>query len=65
MRLRTPLQVARHPGAFDDSTREPSIFNLAQTYRKMKRLDEAIKWYRAALAINPHAASTYAALGFT
>ena len=59
------LQVARHPGDYDDATREPSIFNLAHTYRKMKRLDEAIEWYRAALAIHPHSASTYSALGFT
>jgi len=46
-------------------TREPSIFNLAHAYRKMRQLDKAIDWYRAALAINPHTASTYSALGFT
>ncbi|EOD11296.1 hypothetical protein EMIHUDRAFT_214582 [Emiliania huxleyi CCMP1516] len=52
-------------GDYDDAAREPSIFNLGHACRKMRRFDEAIEWYRLALAIAPRNASTYAALGFT
>ena len=34
-------------------------------YRKKRDFDNAIKWYSAALAINPRLACTYSALGFT
>jgi len=58
-------RVAEHEGDYDDAAREPSIFNLGHACRKMRRFDEAIEWYRLALAIAPRNASTYAALGFT
>lgn len=34
-------------------------------YRKLRDFPNAIKWYRAALAINPRLPSTYSALGFS
>ena len=50
--------------SYDESLREPSIFNLGHAYRKKRDFPNAIKWYRAALAINPRVPSTYSALGF-
>ena len=57
--------MARECDAYDEATRGPSTFNLGHAYRKQRDFDAAIHWYRAALAIDPRAASTYAALGFT
>ena len=59
------LQVAENCQEYDESVREPSIFNLGHAYRKQRDFDSASRWYRAALAINPRVASTYSALGFT
>jgi len=59
------LQVAEDCRGYDESVREPSIFNLGHAYRKKRDYDNAALWYRAALAINPRVASTYSALGFT
>ena len=58
-------QVAESCHEYDETVREPSIFNLAHAYRKTRDFDNAAHWYRAALAINPRVASTYSALGFT
>ena len=59
------LQVAENCQEYDESVREPSIFNLGHAYRKQRDFERAASWYRAALAINPRVASTYSALGFT
>ena len=59
------LQVAERCHEYDETVREPSIFNLGHAYRKKRDFDNAALWYRAALAINPRVASTYSALGFT
>jgi len=59
------LQVAENCHEYDETVREPSIFNLGHAYRKKRDFDSAALWYRAALAINPRVASTYSALGFT
>lgn len=59
------LRVAANCHEYDESVREPSIFNLGHAYRKKRDFDNAALWYRAALAINPRLASTYSALGFT
>ena len=58
-------QVASNCQEYDETVREPSIFNLGHAYRKKRDFDNAALWYRAALAINPRVASTYSALGFT
>ena len=57
--------MAENAQSYDAATREPSIFNLGHAYRKLRRFERAIAWYRAALAISPRVASTYSALGFT
>lgn len=59
------LRVAANCHEYDETVREPSIFNLGHAYRKKRDFDNAALWYRAALAINPRVASTYSALGFT
>ena len=59
------LSVAENCHEYDETVREPSIFNLGHAYRKKRDFDNAALWYRAALAINPRVASTYSALGFT
>jgi anaphase-promoting complex subunit 6 len=59
------VQVAENCQEYDETVREPSIFNLGHAYRKKREFDNAAHWYRAALAINPRVASTYSALGFT
>ena len=59
------VQVAENCQEYDETVREPSIFNLGHAYRKKREFDHAATWYRAALAINPRVASTYSALGFT
>jgi anaphase-promoting complex subunit 6 len=56
--------VAENCHDYDDAVREPSIFNLGHAYRKKGEYENAARWYRAALAINPRIASTYSALGF-
>jgi len=44
---------------------EPTVVNMAHALRKQGLYEEAVQWYEKALALCPHAASTYAALGFT
>eukprot|EP00325_Prymnesiales_sp_UTEX-LB-985_P008131 CAMPEP_0174710430 /NCGR_PEP_ID=MMETSP1094-20130205/12069_1 /TAXON_ID=156173 /ORGANISM="Chrysochromulina brevifilum, Strain UTEX LB 985" /LENGTH=330 /DNA_ID=CAMNT_0015909239 /DNA_START=12 /DNA_END=1004 /DNA_ORIENTATION=+ len=59
------IKVADNSRDYDESVREPSIFNLGHAYRKKREFESAAYWYRQALAINPRVASTYSALGFT
>ncbi|KAH8065578.1 hypothetical protein JL721_8131 [Aureococcus anophagefferens] len=44
---------------------ESSVFNLAQTYRKMKRFDDAARYFELALALKPGDAAIRGALGVT
>ncbi|KAG0597202.1 hypothetical protein M758_UG320200 [Ceratodon purpureus] len=44
---------------------EPTVVNLAHTFRKLKSYPEAICMYERALSLFPRDASTYSALGFT
>ena len=44
---------------------EPAVFNLANSYRKLKMYSKAVECYETALAYCPRQASSYAALGFT
>ncbi|KAK9823965.1 hypothetical protein WJX72_006697 [[Myrmecia] bisecta] len=44
---------------------EPTIVNLAHTYRKQRRWAEAMEAYEKALGLNPGQPGTYAALGYT
>ena len=59
------LQVVEGCNEYDDQTREPSVFNLGHTYRKLRHFDAALKWYNVALTMNPRFAATYSAIGFT
>ncbi|KAJ1453928.1 hypothetical protein M885DRAFT_522870 [Pelagophyceae sp. CCMP2097] len=44
---------------------EASVFNLAQTYRKMRDFDNAQKYFELALSLRPRDAAVRAALGAT
>lgn len=44
---------------------EPTVFNLAHCYRKMRQYDLAAKYYSTALGLVPSNSSTYTALGLT
>ncbi|GBG32886.1 Anaphase-promoting complex subunit 6 [Hondaea fermentalgiana] len=44
---------------------EPVMFNLGHAYRRMRRFDDAIRYYEEALSYNPKEASIYSALGIT
>lgn len=48
-----------------DLTWEPTIFNLAQAYIKLKQYDKAIEYLEWSLTLLPHNASTYLSLAFT
>jgi len=43
---------------------EPVMFNLGHAYRRMRKYDEAIRYYEEALSYNPKEASIYSAIGF-
>jgi len=58
-------QVAQAYELYDESVREPSVFNLGHAYRKQREYEDAAKWYRVALSMNSDVASAYSALGFT
>jgi len=38
------LQVAENAQSYDLTTREPSIFNLGHTFRKLRQFDKALNW---------------------
>ena len=44
---------------------EPTLSNLAHSYRKLKLYNEAIKYYLQALTVTPNNSSIYGSLGFT
>ncbi|XP_037087868.1 cell division cycle protein 16 homolog [Pollicipes pollicipes] len=44
---------------------EPLFNNLGHTYRKLGRYSDALEAHEQALVLEPHSASTYAAIGFT
>jgi tetratricopeptide (TPR) repeat protein len=48
-----------------DAYWEPTIFNLGQSYRKIRMFDEAAACFEKSLSICPGKASSYSALGFT
>mmetsp|Transcript_24708 Transcript_24708/g.59568 ORF Transcript_24708/g.59568 Transcript_24708/m.59568 type:complete len:1161 (-) Transcript_24708:151-3633(-) len=43
---------------------EPTVFNLGQSYRKIKRYEEAIACFEKCSSLNPGNYAAYAALGF-
>lgn len=59
-------KVLDHVGEdhLDDSW-EPTVFNLAHCYRRLRKYDEAILYYQLSIKILPSNSSTYSALGFT
>jgi len=48
-----------------DAFWEPTIFNLGQSYRKLKRFQEATSCFQKCLALCPEKAMSFSALGFT
>ncbi|KAF4129691.1 Tetratricopeptide repeat [Phytophthora infestans] len=44
---------------------EPTLFNLGYSYRKLRKFDQAIHYFRSALRLSPRNSSILAALGFT
>ena len=48
----------------NDKFWEPTIFNLGQSYRKMKCYYEAIVCFEKSISLNPGSYSAYAAMGF-
>eukprot|EP01059_Diplonema_ambulator_P010337 TRINITY_DN20333_c1_g1_i1.p1 TRINITY_DN20333_c1_g1~~TRINITY_DN20333_c1_g1_i1.p1 ORF type:complete len:671 (+),score=212.52 TRINITY_DN20333_c1_g1_i1:41-2014(+) len=61
-----PALVAPHvANAMRGSFWEPILFNLAHCCRKLKNYNEALHYYFLSLAIRPHQASVFSAIGFT
>jgi len=48
----------------NDKFWEPTIFNLGQSYRKMRCYSEAIVCFEKSVSLNPGSYSAYAAMGF-
>ena len=48
-----------------DAFWEPTIFNLGQSYRKLKRFQDATQCFQKCLALCPEKAMSFSALGFT
>lgn len=48
-----------------DAFWEPTIFNLGQSYRKLRQFENAKKSFRKCLALCPEKSMSFAALGFT
>lgn len=44
---------------------EPTIFNIGHCYRKLKKYDDAIEYYKLAIKVVPNNGSTYTALALT
>eukprot|EP01133_Synstelium_polycarpum_P020516 gene20516-24627_t len=44
---------------------EPTIYNLAHCYRKLRAFDEAIEYYQIAQTLSPNNASIFTAMGYT
>ncbi|KAJ3452493.1 cell division cycle protein 16 [Anaeramoeba flamelloides] len=45
--------------------KEPTLFNLGNSYRKLKQFDKAIHYYKEAMSICNHKTSIYSSLAFT
>ena len=48
-----------------DAFWEPTIFNLGQSYRKLKRFQDATQCFQKCLALCPEKSMSFSALGFT
>ncbi|TMW64876.1 hypothetical protein Poli38472_009043 [Pythium oligandrum] len=59
------LELCRHLPERLMEVWEPTLFNLGYAYRKLRRYDDAIRYFRSALRLSPRNASIHAALGFT
>ncbi|KAL9190673.1 hypothetical protein ACHAXT_000379 [Thalassiosira profunda] len=51
-------------GRIQDAFWEPTVFNLGQSYRKLKRYGDAIMCFEKCSSLNPGNYAAYAALGF-
>jgi len=63
--LEQGLQLAQEQRDDNPETWEPTMFNLAHSYRKLGDYEQAVRYYEQCLSICPTKSSTYTALGFT
>jgi len=59
------LALAQEQRHDNPETWEPSMFNLAHSYRKLGDYEQAVRYYEQCLSICPSKSSTHTALGFT
>eukprot|EP01064_Diplonema_japonicum_P013465 TRINITY_DN21016_c1_g4_i1.p1 TRINITY_DN21016_c1_g4~~TRINITY_DN21016_c1_g4_i1.p1 ORF type:complete len:687 (+),score=77.06 TRINITY_DN21016_c1_g4_i1:72-2063(+) len=60
-----PHDIPNSANAMRGTFWEPTIFNLAHCMRKLRCYSEALHYYFISLAIKPHQASVFTAIGFT
>ncbi|KYR02145.1 hypothetical protein DLAC_00948 [Tieghemostelium lacteum] len=51
--------------SIDQEAWEPTVFNLAHCYRKLRNYDMALQYYNLSQSLSPNNASVYSAIAFT